>query len=70
MTCKLQSNCAFYTSQFFVILLESHVLDSNNRYKKDDNNYFIMKENEKRRCIDLLTKVIAICAGKKASFYC
>ena len=42
----------------------------NSPHEADDNNYFTIKVSEKARYMSFLTKVIAICAGKKAGHYC
>ena len=70
LTCWLKPNRIFSSGQLFIILPQNQVLDSNSQYRADDNNNFTIKKNKKARCMDFLTKAMAICAGKKASHYC
>ncbi len=45
-------------------------MDSNSHHKTDDNNYFTEKGSKIARYMSLLIKAVAICAGKKAGYYC
>ena len=65
-----QTKSHFFGSQLFIIPLHNQVLDSNSQHRIDNNNHFTTKKSEKTRLIGLLTKTVAIYAGKKAGYYC